>query len=209
MKNFFKGFLTAVTREKQHENKLPLSVVNASLNSVDQDEELLPAHSDELVREERGSLVKSRYSHYTEQRYAVVSDPEELKTAFMRLKGGLFKTLGVEFTPRGVTPTPGLRIETGLLPGNNPYMYFDPWDRMGWLIEQTHTGFSIAPADKIVERNTFMRGAVWDVVTVYRPDEQIGLFRLSSQRSGERLVSLAMYQEYLLKELGLSASRHS
>ena len=154
------------------------------------------------------ALVKSRPAHLAKRSYVLIDNSAEVDALFFRLRDSLFKSLGIDLAAGRIPVGNRIRAEVGSLHGQRPYFFLDPWEENGWLIEKTPTGFLIAPADKIVERDTFMRGSAWDVVNIFKPDRQDGLYRLSSQRCGDKLMSLALYQDYLVKELKLADYTH-
>ena len=152
----------------------------------------------------RISPVKPRPAHLAKRSYVLLDNGAEVDMLFFRLRDGLLRSLGIDLGSGHMPVGNRIRAETGNLHGQRPYFFLDPWEETGWLVEKTPTGFLIAPADKIVERETFMRGSAWDVVNIFKPDNQDGLYRLSSQRCGDKLMSLALYQDYLVKELKLA-----
>ena len=162
------------------------------------------AEQEETPVMRRKAIVKSRPEHLARRNYVLLDNAKEIDALFFRLRDGLLKTLGIELSSRRIPVGNRIRAEIGTLPGQRPYLFLDPWEESGWLVEKTSTGFLIAPADKIVERETFMRGNAWDIVNVFKPDNDEGLYRLSSQRCGDKLMSMALYQDYLVNELKLT-----
>ena len=171
---------------------------------ADADQPAADAKEAEGTLGQRTALVKARPARLARRTYVMVDGAAEVDAVFFRLRDGLLKTLGIDLAAKQIPVGTRIRAEVGSLYGQRPYLFLDPWEESGWLMEKTPTGFLIAPADKIVERETFMRGNAWDIVNVFKPDGEEGLFRVSSERCGSKLMSVALYQDYLVKELKLA-----
>ncbi|MBF0441654.1 MAG: hypothetical protein HQK54_07090 [Oligoflexales bacterium] len=145
------------------------------------------------------SLVKSRPAHLSKRNYTLVEDQDALDYLFNKLKTNLLTAYGYG-KYRGVNNLPRVRYEAGTIMGNRSYFYLEPWDEKGWLFERTPYGWIISRADKIVEQKTFLRGESWDAVTVFKPEGE-EVFRLSSKKMGDELLSFMIYEENIKREI--------
>ena len=153
-------------------------------------------------------LVVPRPPHFASREYTILDDDDDrVEALFQRFRAALVRRSQGLGSHRLGEPPP-FRAEFGRLAlgrSQRSYCYLQPWNEQGWLIERTPTGWFIAPADKNIVTDTFMRtNMAWDSVTLFRPeDETEGLLRIRSSRHGEELISYPVYEDAILKELGL------
>lgn len=90
-------------------------------------------------------------------------------------------------------------IESGMLDSDRPFVYLQPLNQQGFLFERAGTGWVIGRADKIVAKDTFMRGGeAWDVVNVISHPDAI-MPKVSSQRFQDQLMPFSEYRQRLVE----------
>jgi len=143
-----------------------------------------------------------------ETRYVPVQSTDEVERLFGRLNRRIFSEIDrseLDSAQFGAKLQPKMIRESGKLPGRRPYFFVQPLSHDGWLFERSETGWVISQARKIVDISTFMRAYEnWDIVTVYEPNDGQGTIRLTSKRFEDNLVSFSVYEQKMLKSLGLS-----
>lgn len=136
-----------------------------------------------------------------EQRYVLVDEDAVADQVFERLRRRVFQLL--DQNPR---ETSVLR-ETGRIAPGRPYFYLKPASGIGFLFERTGSGWVVAPAEKIVARDLFLRqGAPRERATLYasRDAGASGAApRVRSPLFGDALTPFAVYEQKLLERLGL------
>lgn len=163
------------------------------------------------ARRRTDKLTKSRPPRLATRNYVLIEDEEQINKIFFRMMETMLDITGVQGW-RSLLNPPKVRAERGFLPENRLYFYLDPWEEIGWLFERAPYGWVISKADKIINpqtilgkqpwdggavANTFLREESWDAVSIYKPDDGSGLYRLSSRRLGKELVSFPVYEESL------------
>lgn len=136
-------------------------------------------------------------------KYQLVNDEPVIDQYFLRLKRRLYTAIDFYTDDQlGNTFTTSIFRESGKLAPGRPYFYFKPPKESGWLFERSGSGWLISKADKIVDRSLFLRkGGALDQVTLYSSGSNLP--RVSSYSLSEGLLSFAVYEEKLLKYLGL------
>lgn len=95
-------------------------------------------------------------------------------------------------------------IESGTLDSDRPYVYLQPLNQQGFLFERSGTGWVIGRADKIVAKDTFMRGGeAWDVVNIISHPDAI-MPKVSSQRFQDQLMPFSEYRQRLVEAVRCS-----
>lgn len=163
------------------------------------------------IKKTTNKLIKSKPAHLVRRNYELLENEKEIDQLFNRMMRSMFHISGVRGW-RSMQNPPKIRAETGELSDKRFYFYLDPWEDIGWLFERAPYGWVISRADKIinqqealgkqpwdggVEANLFLREESWDAVTVYKPDDNSNLYRLSSRRMGKELVSFPVYEDGL------------
>ncbi len=134
--------------------------------------------------------------------YRVMSDQKNIDALFLRLRDELYQLIEQDRRRRGASR---FIRESGRLPPQRPYFYLKPLNQPGWLFERSGQGWTIAPAEKIVNQGTFVRGLdVWDQVVLHESDSGAALPRVTSPRLGAEMVTFGIYRDLLVGSLGLS-----
>lgn len=151
-------------------------------------------------RRKRVELVKARPTTL-EQRYQLLDHTELADEIFGRLKRRVVAAVdGKDKGPQAVT---GL-IEAGRLAPGRPYFFYKPLSKKGWLFERSGAGWVISRAEKIVAQDLFLRdGDPIDAVSLYMASDQRGYPRVRSAVMGGDLLSLAVYEQRVLQQVGL------
>jgi len=88
--------------------------------------------------------------------------------------------------------------ESGKLAGNRVYFFLQPWNDRGYLFEETPRGWVVARAEKIADRDQFVRERLaWDHVILHQATDRPGLLRVTSEQMGEGIVSLSLYEDFM------------
>jgi len=149
------------------------------------------------------ALVKNRPTTL-EQRYALVEEKSEVLHSFDRLKRQVYAA--VEITARLHPKEQTIFKESGKIADGRPYFYIKPAGETGFLFECNPKGWVISRADKIIHKNLFLRsGEVLDVVSLYSNTVRKGVPRVTSQRLNSELLAMTVYEQELLKDIGLGA----
>jgi hypothetical protein len=144
-----------------------------------------------------------------EQRYELVEGTELTDVVFRRLQRRLYEAADGKQAPRTRVRRAAMLREAGRIGGAppRPYFFLKPLDRTGWLFERSDTGWVVARADKITERDLFLRrGEAVDVATLFVARDSAGFPRVRSPLFGGELLALAVYEQKLIDHLGLQAS---
>lgn len=149
----------------------------------------------------RTSLIKSRPASL-EQRYRLVEDEDFGNEVFGRLQQRFFTLAN-----QGLTDRAGQRIvykERGRMAPGRPYFYLKPHGAPGLLFERSGPGWVVSKAEKIVDRDLFLRdGPVLEHANVFLADDRAPLPRIKSESLGSELLAFAVYEQKLLRHLGL------
>lgn len=142
------------------------------------------------------ALVKSRPPQF-EERYAVMQNSTATDQVFLSLRATLFEACDALSTK--ARRNEGGKIifrEQGKTSEGRPFMFFKPYSDYGWLIERSGAGWRVSRAEKIVRQQMFLRGNgdPWDVVLVYEDPKGEGAVRVKSQRFGNTLMALPVYE---------------
>ncbi len=135
--------------------------------------------------------------------YRVMTDPERIDHLFFRLRDDFYGLIEKHRRARqGASP---FIREAGRLPPDRPYFYLKPLNEPGWLFERSGQGWTVSRAEKIVSKDTFVRTSqVWDQVVLHESEPGVAaLPRVSSPQLGAEMVSFGIYQDLLLRSLGL------
>ena len=144
-------------------------------------------------------LVKSRPAHL-EQRYAVQEDGRRVDKAFGVIRDSLIDmTEEVSASARRGGRGKIVFREAGKTAEGRRYAFFKPMSDFGWLMERTGAGWRISRAEKIVDRDFFLRSNAepWDVAVLYEDPSGEGQPRVKSLRFGTNLIALEVYQDKL------------
>jgi len=129
--------------------------------------------------------------------YVLLEDKKAVDRMFQRFCDVVTKELQ-KARPSRIGETPKFRMETGTLVGERRYLYVQPWNETGWLVEQAPSGWVIARADKRPGTETFMRsGEAFDAVSLYANEEDPGLIKVSSHLAGDEDVSWPLYERQI------------
>ena len=98
---------------------------------------------------------------------------------------------------------PGFVRESGKLAPGRPYFFLKPLNSRGWLFERSGRGWVVTPAEKIVDRDLFLRDEEpFDIVTLYLARDSAVFPRVKAKSFGGALLSFAVYEQRLLAKLG-------
>lgn len=152
-----------------------------------------------LLDKTRGQreLVIARPQHL-QDRYAVVNDGRVIDDAFTSLKEKLFGDCeALSAAARRGDGGKTIYRETGKTSEGRAFAFFKPFNDYGWLMERSGAGWRISRAEKIVTQQMFLRSNndPWDVAVLHADPERRGIVRVSSQRFGQTLMSLAVYEQ--------------
>lgn len=154
-------------------------------------------------RRERVALMKSRPATL-EQRYRLLDHGELADEIFSRLKRRVTDAVFAQ----QMSGKASALVEAGKLSPGRPYFFLKPLGRQGWLFERSGAGWVVARAEKIVAQDLFLRdGAPVDSVSLFIAPDQAGYPRVRSSTLGGDLLSLAVYEQRLLAQMGLTPSR--
>jgi hypothetical protein len=149
----------------------------------------------------RSSLVKSRPASL-EQRYRLVEDEDFGNEVFGRLQQRLFMLAN-----QGLSDRTGQKIvykERGRMAPGRPYFFLKPHGSSGLLFERSGPGWVVSRAEKIVDRDLFLRdGPVLEHANVFLAADRSPLPRIKSDSLGNELLAFAVYEQKLLRHLGL------
>ena len=149
-------------------------------------------------RPKRAALVKDRPVSL-EQRYALLEQNVQADDIFVRLRQRLFAAMDAK--DLGFT----VFRESGRLAPGRPYFFVKWAGQKGWLCERSGAGWLLTPAEKIVERNLFLRDdQSLDAVELYVAQDRVTMPRVRSRALGEGLLALAVYEQKLLQQMGWS-----
>lgn len=132
--------------------------------------------------------------------FPVMTPEEAADTWFTRLK----ETIVREFGATGERQR--YLFESGVLDSGRQYLYLQPLNKKGLLMERAGDGWVLAFADKIVSRDTFMRtGEAWDIVRIVaEADGVTGEFNLPkvvSRRFQDDSMPFSEYRKRLLEAI--------
>lgn len=134
-------------------------------------------------------------------RYSIVTDQKRVAAAFSRI----FQTFKDDLAANRQL-TPKYLLEKGRIADHRAYFFIAPWHEEGWIFEQSPTGWTIAKAQKIVGKQTFMRSALhWDQVTVYKADDDEDKvpLRIASLAFGPDKMTFPVYAALLRQSMNL------
>jgi len=148
------------------------------------------------------TLVKSRPASL-EQRYRLIEDSTFGDEIFQRLQSRLFSMAN-----QGMTDNRGAKIvykERGKINPDRPYFYLKPSGKSGLLFERSGPGWVVSRAEKIIERDLFLReGDILEHANIFLADERTPLPRIKSDQMSSELLAYSVYEQKLLKHLGLA-----
>lgn len=131
-----------------------------------------------------------------ERAYRPLDQESACDEFFLRLKRVVYAAAEARGT--------SLYRETGKLTTGRPYFYVKPFNEKGWLFERDGAGWRVARAEKIVTQDRFIREPdLEDLARVYVPRDPERLPRVMSQLWGPDLVSVSVYEDRILRQLGL------
>lgn len=141
-----------------------------------------------------------------EQRYELVDREELADEVFKRLQRHIYGALATrEREGDGGSRAKTIFREAGRLAPGRPYFYLKPQDRPGWLVERSGMGWVVSQAEKIVDRDLFLRrGEPVDSVSLYVATDRPAFPRVRSPLFGTDLLAFAVYEQRLLERLGIS-----
>lgn len=149
----------------------------------------------------RTSLVKSLPASL-EQRYRLVEDESFGDEVFGRLQQRLFMLAN-----QGLSDRAGQKIvykERGRMAPGRPYFFLKPHGASGLLFERSGPGWVVSRAEKIVDRDLFLRdGPVLEHANVFLAADRSSLPRIRSDSLGNELLAFAVYEQKLLRHLGM------
>ena len=144
-------------------------------------------------------LVKQRPVHL-EQRYTVQDNERRVDEVFSSMRASLI-TMTDEISDAARRGLRGKIVfrETGKTSEGRGFAFFKPMSDYGWLVERTGAGWRISRAEKIIDREMFLRSnsEPWDVAILYEDPAGQGQPRVKSSRFGNTLMALPVYQEKL------------
>lgn len=126
----------------------------------------------------------------------VMTAEEAAQTWFSRLR----ELLVMEFGPGPFERTrQSWLVESGTLDSDRAYLYLQPMNQQGFLFEQVTNGWIIGRADKIVAKDTFVRGGeAWDMVSVVSLPEA-AMPKVVSRRFTDQTMPFSEYRRRLLE----------
>ncbi len=146
-------------------------------------------------------VVKSRPASL-EQRYRLIEDSTFGDEIFQRLQNRFFTMAN-----QGMTDSRGAKIvykERGKINPDRPYFYLKPNGKSGILFERSGPGWVVSRAEKIVDRDLFLReGEILEHANVFLADDRTPLPRIRSDQMSQELLAYSVYEQKLLKHLGL------
>ncbi len=146
-------------------------------------------------------LVKNRPASL-EQRYRLIEDSAFGDEIFQRLQNRLFTMAN-----QGMTDIRGSKIvykERGKINPDRPYFYLKPSGTSGLLFERSGPGWIVSRAEKIIDRDLFLRaGEILEHANIFLADDRTPLPRIKSDQMSNELLAYAVYEQKLLKHLGL------
>lgn len=144
-----------------------------------------------------GALMKSRPIAWEPMTYVLVEDKKAVDRMFQRFCDVVTKELQ-KARPSRIGETPKFRMETGTLVGERRYIFVQPWNETGWLVEQAPSGWVIARAEKRLGTETFMRsGEAIDAVNLYANERDPSMIKVSSHLAGDEDVSWPLYERQI------------
>lgn len=151
------------------------------------------------------AIVQQRPAHF-EDRYIVSESKQMVDDAFLSLRRSLFDDCDAQ-TALARRQQGGRMIfrEQGKTSEGRPFMFFKPFNDFGWLIERSGAGWRISRAEKIVSQQIFLRGNgdPWDIVLLYADPKGEGAIRVKSQKFGNTLMSLPVYEQRMRTAFGI------
>ena len=120
----------------------------------------------------------------------------------MRLKRQVYAAIKIV---GDVEPNSGTIFkEAGRIGDGRPYFYMKPSGETGFLFEASNKGWIVSRAEKIHHQDLFLReGEVMDHVTLHTSEDRRGFPRVTSVRMGGSLLSMTVYEQELLEDIGL------
>ena len=143
-------------------------------------------------------LVKSSPASLAEA-YRVMDQAAEVAVWFERLKYHIVKRLET-IDSQLLYP---IFKEAGRLNDGNSYLYLKPVNKKGWLIEAKESGWSVSRAEKITERDFFLRNArdIWDQVLLLKSHDSDRPVRVSSEQFPQDYLLYGFYEKTFSDEL--------
>jgi hypothetical protein len=90
--------------------------------------------------------------------------------------------------------------EGGKINGGRRYFFIQQFNTKGWLVERSGLGWVVSRAEKIAQRNLFVRhGAPFDIVSILEPADGSDRFRIRSGRWDIDHFSLDAYAARWIK----------
>ncbi len=150
--------------------------------------------------ESKRSLVLPRGRPREKIEWVPVPDPKDVKPSFQHFRSSVYEL--TQKPKREPGQTSPFLWESGTLAGSRPYFYLQPWSERGWLVEESPKGWVISRAEKIASQSQFIRDRLaWDHVMLYQAENSPGMLKVSSTLMGESLVSLALYEDFMVRML--------
>lgn len=151
-------------------------------------------------RRSRATLVKSRPPHLPAEgiAYSPLAETALVDELFLRLRRTLFQELD-KSAARG-----SAYRESGRLANQQRYFYIQPQGQKGWLFERSGAGWLISQAVKHSERDLLVREReIFDRIELLAPNAKGRLPRIRTTLLGDDLLSMPVYEQKLLQDLGL------
>lgn len=150
-------------------------------------------------RRERVALIKSRPATL-EERYQLLEHRGLGDEVFQRLKRRVIEASEAQQLRGGAA----ILVEAGKLNPGRAYFYLKPLGRQGWLFERSGAGWIVSRAEKIVAQDLFLReGEPIDAVSLFMAADQKGYPRVRSTNLSGDLLSLAVYEQRMLVQMGM------
>lgn len=185
----------------------------------------LIASFNKLLRRARGKYLKikglncntsdsplkrpvSTPTQHPESRYRLVSHPKDRDAGFARIEERIFRIHQKLSKQPNSRPKTSF-VEKGRLESKHRYIYLKPQGDFGWLVEESNTGLVVSRSEKIVGKDTFLRrGDPWDIANLYCSDS-LPIPRISSQQTGKKIISIAMYGHLLERAIADASEKPS
>jgi hypothetical protein len=137
-----------------------------------------------------------------EERYELLEDERLADQLFERLRRRIYQELDDQ--ARQNPQAPSIWREAGRMAPKRPYFYLKAPGEAGLLFERNGSGWVVAPAEKIVARDLFLRrGAVKEAALLFQAKEAGAVPRVQSHLFGQGLSPFAIYEKELLSRLGI------
>jgi len=130
--------------------------------------------------------------------YRPVDDQQRIDGMFLRLR----RFVQSQMPEKGHGRQSQMLFEAGFVNPRRMFFYIKPIERTGLLFERSGAGWILAFADRIAERDLFVRkGGAIDQVVLFEPQQGEGLIRVNSQIFATDLMSFSTYEQRLISFL--------